>query len=160
MMTWLQRIQKIPPWLIETATVVLIALTAVLGLLLVTAASEVRQGIDPTAAITAGLPRAGLIAIPLAGFYIFLRWRGLHSEKIIWPVVSLILVIGVTMIFRLRGADGFSQQIWRGLVPGLFIAGWLVAKPHWIEKVRGWAPIIGALGLLLPVATALFGPRN
>jgi cell division protein FtsW (lipid II flippase) len=157
MMIWLQRTQKIPAWLIETATVVLIALTAVLGLMLVTAASAVRQGIDPTAAITAVLPMAGMIAIPLAGFYIFSRWRGLHSEKIIWPVVSLILVIGVTMIFRLRGEDGFSQQIWRGLIPGLIIAGWLVAKPHWIEKVRGWAPIIGLLGLLLPVATALLG---
>jgi cell division protein FtsW (lipid II flippase) len=53
--------------------------------------------------------------------------------------------------------DGVSQQLWRGLIPGLVIAAGLAAKPHWIEKIRAWAPAIGLVGLLLPVATSLFG---
>jgi cell division protein FtsW (lipid II flippase) len=153
----MQRLQKIPSWLLEPAMFFLIGLIAALGFLSVTAANQLRQGLDPRQALTAVLPTAALLIIPICGFYIFLRRLGLHTEKIIWPVVSLILVIGVTMIFRLRGADGVSQQLWRGLIPGLVIAAGLTAKPHWIEKIRVWAPAIGLVGLLLPVATSLFG---
>jgi cell division protein FtsW (lipid II flippase) len=151
------RIKKHTSRLVEATGLTLILVIALLGFGSVSAAPLVRQGLDPTPVLPASLGLAVLVSAPLFGFHLFLRWRGLRGEQIIWPAVSLILVVGLIMIYRLRGTDGVSQQFWRGLVPGLVAAGFLVARPHWIEKIRRMAPLIGLIGVILPIATSLFG---
>jgi cell division protein FtsW (lipid II flippase) len=149
--------EKSPARLVEATAVTLIGMIAVLGFLSAAAAARVRLGQSPFTALPGALLTSILIGITLAGFHLFLRSRRLRSEQIIWPAVSLLFVIGAVMIWRLRGADGIFQQIVRGLLPGLFLAGLFVARPQWIEKVRRLAPVIGLAGLALPILTSLFG---
>ena len=153
----IQRLEQKSGRLVEATALILIVVIAGLGFLSVTAAAQVRQGLNPRPTVLAALLPAMLLAGLLVGFHFFLRWRRLHSEQILWPTVSLLLVVGAIMLWRLRGADGLAQQWLRGLLPGLLLAGLLVARPRWIETVRRAAPIVGMIGLLLPIATALFG---
>jgi len=152
-----QSISKPTTRLIEATALTMIGVIAILGFLSVAAATQVRQGQDPLPALPGALVPAGLIAGLLAGFHLFLRVRGMRSEQIIWPAVSLLSVVGAVMLWRLGGSDSVFQQLGRGLFPGVVVAGLLVAKPQRIEAVRRWAPIIGLVGLMLPVVTALFG---
>jgi cell division protein FtsW (lipid II flippase) len=142
---------------IEATALTMIVMIAVLGFLSVAAAAQVRQEQDPILALPGALVPSLLIAASLVGFHIFLRSRRMQTEQIIWPSVSLLFVVGAVMIWRLLGWDGVFSQLSRGLIPGMVIAGWLVARPQWIEKVRQWAPLVGLLGLLLPIVTSLFG---
>lgn len=153
----MSRLEKNPDRPVEAIALTMVAAIAFLGFLSVAAAMEVRLGQSPLAALPGAFQPAFFIVIILAGFHIFLRLRGMHSEQIIWPSVSLLFVVGVIMIFRLRGSEGVFQQLWRGLVPGLVVAGLLVTRPRLVEKIRQSAIIIGAIGLLLPVVTSLFG---
>jgi cell division protein FtsW (lipid II flippase) len=153
----MQTQREAPARLIEAIAMAMIVMIAILGFLSVTAAALVRQGQNPFPTLFAALLPASLVGLSLAGFHVFLHARGLHGEEIIWPAVSLLVVVGAIMLWRLRGADGVYQQLLRGLFPGIAIAGLFVAWPQGIEKVRRWAPVIGLIGLLLPIATAMFG---
>jgi len=156
-MASVQRSGKTPARLVEATALTLIGMIAVLGFLSAAAAAQVRQGQNPVQALPGALLPSILIAASLAGFHLFLRSQRLHGEQIIWPCVSLMFVIGAVMIGRLRGAEGLSQQLVRGLFPGLLLAGLFVARPQGIEKVRRWAPVVGLFALILPIATSLFG---
>lgn len=145
------------PRLIEATALTMIAVILVLGFLSVAAATQVRLGNNPVPALPGALGLSFLIIISLVGFHAFLRSLRMQSEQIIWPTVSLLFVIGVTMIWRLRGSEVVYQQILRGLVPGILLAGLLVAKPRLIETIRRQGPVIGLFGLLLPIITSLFG---
>jgi cell division protein FtsW (lipid II flippase) len=81
----------------------------------------------------------------------------MELEQILLPAVSLIFVIGLLMIDRLRGLDGVWQQLLRGFLPGLFLAGLLVSRPQLVERLRRWAVPISLVGLALPFLTAVFG---
>jgi cell division protein FtsW (lipid II flippase) len=129
----------------------------VLGFLSVAAATQIRLGNNPVSALPGALGPSVLIIVSLVGFHLFLRSLRMQSEQIIWPTVSLLFVIGVTMIWRLRGSEIVYQQILRGLLPGLILAGLLIARPGLIELIRRRGPWIGLFGLLLPVITSLFG---
>lgn len=152
-----KKIGKLPGRYLEAAALTTIVMIGILSFLSVAAASQVRQGNNPLSGIPEALLLFLLVAIALVGFHLFLSFCHLQAEQILWPSVSLLLVIGLTMIWRLRGAEGVTQQILRGLLPGLIIASGFVARPVWIEKLRRWAPGIGLVGLILPIATSLFG---
>jgi cell division protein FtsW len=152
-----RRIVPKAPRLIEATALTMIAVIVVLGFLSVAAATQLRLGNNPASALPAALGPSVLIIILLVGFHIFLRSLRMRSEQIIWPTVSLLFVIGVTMIWRLRGAEIVYQQILRGLLPGIILAGLLVARPSLIESIRRRGPWIGLFGLLLPIMTSLFG---
>lgn len=143
--------------LVESIALTMVVVITFLGFLSVAAAAQVREGQSPIPALPGALLPSLLIAVTFAGFHLYLRSRGMQSEQIIWPSVGLLFVVGAVMIWRLRGAEGIYQQIFRGLIPGTILAGLLVFRPQWIEKVRRWAPWIGFFGLLLPIATSLFG---
>lgn len=150
-------IKKTANRLVEATALTMVAVIAILGFLSVSAALQVRSGQDPIDSLAGAFVPAIIIAISLLGLHIFLRLRGMQSEQIIWPTVSLLFVIGAIMIWRLRGPDGVSQQVIRGLIPGTAIAIGFIARPKWIENLRVWAPAIGLFGLLLPIITSLFG---
>jgi cell division protein FtsW (lipid II flippase) len=145
------------PRLIEATALTMIVAILVLGFLSVTAATQVRLGNNPVSALPGALGPSFLIIIALVGFHVFLRSLGMQSEQIIWPTVSLLFVIGAIMIWRLRGSEFVYQQILRGLLPGVILAGVLVARPGLIEAIRRRGPLIGLIGLLLPIITSLFG---
>jgi cell division protein FtsW (lipid II flippase) len=143
--------------LVEAIALVMVMAILILGFLSVAAAAKIRTGENPFLALPGALLLSLLISIPIIGFHLFLRYNHMQGEQIIWPSVCLLLAVGLIMIWRLLGFGGVFQQFSRGLVPGLIIAGLLVARPLWIEKIRRAAPIIGLVGLLLPIATSLFG---
>jgi cell division protein FtsW (lipid II flippase) len=152
-----RRIIPKAPRLIEATALTMIAVIVVLGFLSVATATQLRLGNNPASALPAALGPSVLIIILLIGFHLFLRFLRMRSEQIIWPTVSLLFVIGATMIWRLRGSDIVYQQILRGLLPGIILAGFFVAKPGLIETIRRQGPWIGLIGLLLPIITSIFG---
>lgn len=149
--------EKIPVRPIEAIALTMIITIAILGFASVAVASQVKAGQNPISTLAGALLPSILIAVSLGVFHLFLRFRGMQGEQIIWPSVSLLFVVGAIMIWRLGGSGSIYQQLTRGWLPGMIIAGFFVAKPLWIEKLRRWAPIIGLIGLLLPIATSLFG---
>lgn len=156
-MRWIYNLDKTPARLVEAIALTMIILVTFLGFLSVAAAERVQLGLNPLPAFPGAILPAILTSVSLLGFHVFLRVRGMRSEQVIWPAVSLLFVVGAVMLWRLRGTEGIYQQLWRGLIPGIILAGLLVAHPGWIERMRRWAPLIGLFGLLLPTATALFG---
>ncbi len=145
------------PRLVEASALTIIVVILVLGFFSVAAAGQVRNGGNPVTALPGALLPALLIIFSLVSFHLFLRAIHMQNEQIIFPVVSLLFVVGITMIWRLGGADEVYQQIFRGLLPGLLLAGLLIARPNLMEQIRRFSPVIGVIGLLLPVFTSLFG---
>jgi cell division protein FtsW (lipid II flippase) len=141
----------------EALLLVFTSLIAILGFLMVTAATQIRQSLDPLPALPAALLPPLLLSACAFGLHIAMRTRRVEIEQIIFPIVCLLLAIGLVTIFRLRGAEGVWQQITRGLLPGLVLAGAFILKPQLVEFVRRWTLPISAIGLMLPIATAIFG---
>lgn len=153
----MQNIETKPVRIIEGLALVIVAAIAILGFLSTSAGVQVRAGQDPLPDLTGSLLPPLVVIITLLSFHFFLIKQNFKGEPIVWPVVSLLFVVGLLMIFRLRGLEGTYQQLLRGFVPGVILAGLFIAKPQLIESLRRWAVPIGVLGLLLPFATALFG---
>ncbi len=150
-------LMKSPIRSVETIALLMIVIITLIGFVSVSAALQVREGHNPLSAVPGALLPSILIAASMVGFHAFLRSRGMQVEQVIWPAVSLLFAVGAIMIWRLGGSGAIFQQLLRGWFPGLIIAGFFIARPSWIEKIRRWAPMIGLVGLLLPIATSLFG---
>jgi cell division protein FtsW (lipid II flippase) len=153
----MQKSHKLPVRLTEGLALLLVGVIAFLGFLSTAAAIQVRSGQDPLPGLSSAFLPPLLVVISIAAFHFFLIRRRFVGEQIIFPAVCLLIVIGLLVIFRLRGLDGFFQQFSRGFLPGLILAGIFIAKPQLIEMLRRWAVPIGLIGLLLPFATAFFG---
>jgi cell division protein FtsW (lipid II flippase) len=141
----------------EALLLVFTSLIAILGFLMVAAATQIRQNLDPLPTLPAALLPPLLLSAGAFGLHIAMRTRRIEIEQIIFPVACLLLAIGLVTIFRLRGAEGVWQQITRGLLPGFVLAGAFILKPQLVEFVRRWTLPISAIGLMLPIATAIFG---
>jgi cell division protein FtsW (lipid II flippase) len=141
----------------EGQALLLAAGLAAAGFFSAAAARQVRLGEDPAAVFPGALTIPAVLAVVLLVFHLLLNLRGLQTEQIVWPAVSLIFVIGLVMIYRLRGVDGAMQQLLRGYIPGVMLAALFIVRPQLIETLRRFALPIGIFGLLLPFATALFG---
>jgi cell division protein FtsW (lipid II flippase) len=142
---------------VETLLLILVMLIAVLGFAIVAAAGQIQQEQSPWTAIPGALLPAFVVAFAFFALHILLRLRGVEIDQVILPATALLVSLGLVMIWRLRGAEGAWQQISRGVLPGCLVAGILILKPDWIERLRRWAIPICLVGIALPAATALFG---
>lgn len=142
---------------IEAAALLLIAAIAFLGFFSAAAALQIRQKAEPFTALPGATLPPLVVALSLTAFHIFLQRRKMRREQIILPVISLLFVVGLLMIWRLRGSEAAWQQILRGLLPGLAISAFLIARPARIEMIRRYGFLAGVAGVLIPFATALFG---
>jgi cell division protein FtsW (lipid II flippase) len=151
-------------WIVRTwrrreASLVFVAVViAFLGFALVEGAARIQQGLPPLPLPWEVLRPPAVLALVLVGTHLLLRQRGTETEQLILPITGLLLALGLIMIWRLRGADGAWQQIWRGLLPGAVLAAVVIARPAIIERVRREWPLVVSLGgLALLMLTAFFG---
>jgi cell division protein FtsW (lipid II flippase) len=142
---------------VEGFLLLLVLLIAGLGFSLVGMAARVQEGVDPLNGLLLDLFPLLLVAILLAGLHVLLNLRRSSADQLLLPLMAMILSIGLTMIWRLRGSEGVWQQVLRGFLPGALLLGALIAYPQAVERIRRWAIPIAGLGLLLAFATALFG---
>ncbi len=152
------------PWILRTwrqteaSLLVVVVVIAFLGFALVEGAARIQQGLPPLPLPVEVLQPPAVLALALIGLHLLLRQRGTETEQLILPIVGLLLALGLTMIWRLRGADGVWQQISRGLLPGTVLAAIVIARPALIERVRREWPLVVSLGgLALLMLTAFFG---
>ncbi|RPI23718.1 MAG: FtsW/RodA/SpoVE family cell cycle protein [Chloroflexota bacterium] len=141
----------------EALLLLFVALIALLGFFLVSVTGHVQLGQDPLPALPTDLIPPLVMGFLLAALHLALSLRKVTVDQLILPVTGLLLAIGLTMIWRLRGSDGVWQQLTRGFIPGIFIAGAFAVWPHLIERLRRLAVPISVAGLALQFATALFG---
>jgi cell division protein FtsW (lipid II flippase) len=142
----------------EASLLILVIGVAFLGFALVEGAARIQQGVPPLPPPVEVLRAPAALALALVGLHLLLRWRGTETEQLLLPLTGLLLALGLTMIWRLRGADGVWQQIWRGLLPGTLLAAVVIARPALIERVRREWPLVVSLGgLALLMLTAFFG---
>jgi cell division protein FtsW (lipid II flippase) len=155
--SYLQFNRRAPARTMEAILLIFVFMAGMLGFGLLAIGLQVAQGQNPLA----GLPAAALPTIVIGaiafGLHALLRQRRTNAEQLILPVVMLLLTIGLLMIWRLRGPAGAWQQISRGLLPGAALVAAFILKPDLLERTRRWALPIIALGVLLPILTALFG---
>ncbi|MCB0163823.1 MAG: FtsW/RodA/SpoVE family cell cycle protein [Anaerolineae bacterium] len=142
----------------ELRLLALVTLVGVLGFTLVTAATQLRQGVDPLPALAPALLPPVVLALALFAIHFLLCWRQIEAEQLILPIVGLLVTIGVIMIWRLRPPAAVWQQLLRGFVPGVGLMAILIWRPRLVERVRQeWPVLISLGGLMLLIATAFFG---
>ena len=129
-----------------------------LGFTLVTAATQLRQGIEPLSNWTPALLPPALLALALLTLHALLCWRQTQSEQLILPIVGLLVTIGLIIIWRLRPPTAVWQQLLRGFVPGVGLMAILILRPRLVERIRQeWPLLISLGGLILLFLTAFFG---
>ncbi|RPI80900.1 MAG: hypothetical protein EHM41_21760, partial [Chloroflexi bacterium] len=153
----MQKQTQSPYRTIEAAAIILIAAIAFLGFMSAAAALQIQQGENPIAALRGVFLLPLAVAVSLVGLHLFLQMKKMRSEQILVPVTSLLFVVGLLMIWRLRGSEATWQQILRGFIPGLIITALLIAKPQRLELFRRYGILAGLAGIITPFATALFG---
>jgi cell division protein FtsW (lipid II flippase) len=151
-----------PWWLIsrplEMVLLALVILLGWLGFAMTTAAVQLQQGENPLPALPVALLPPTVLALALLIIHSLLQWRRVQSEQVILPIVGLLVVIGLTMIWRLRTPEAIWQQLLRGFIPGVSLMAILIVRPHLVERIRrDWPITISLVGLGLLVMTAFFG---
>lgn len=144
----------------EALLLIIIFILAGVGFATVAIAGLYRQNLDPGPAIQPALLRVILIIVAFSILHVILSVRSVTIEQTILPAVALLFVIGMTMIWRLRGDDGVSQQMIRGLLPGVVLAAVLLIWPPVLESIRKWGLWIGLAGLFLLFLTGIFGVQD
>jgi cell division protein FtsW (lipid II flippase) len=148
-------------WRWFEALLLLVAfLIAGVGFYTVSAAALYRQGLPATSAV--GSIFLPLLVIILA--FSILHWilsiKKVTLEQTILPVTALLFILGMTMIWRLRGEEGVLQQITRGLIPGFLAAAALFIRPDLVERIRKGSVVIGLGGLFLLFLTGVMGVKD
>ncbi len=144
----------------EALLLFIIFLAGGVGFVSVAVAGAYRQGTDPQPTIVPAIIPVIIIALCFAIPHFALSLRKIAFDQLILPVTALLFMIGVTMVWRLRGSEGVIQQITRGLAPGVIISTALIAWPPLIELVRRYAVPIGLIGLGLLFLTGLIGVQD
>ncbi len=142
---------------VEAFLLVLVFLLAALGFALTGAAGRIQQRQPPLAGLLVDLLPLFLLFALFAGLNMLLYLRRSRMDQLILPLTAAIFVLGLTMIFRLRGSQGVWQQLLRGFLPGMLLAAGLIARPDITDYIRRWTVPISAAGLLLAFATSIFG---
>jgi cell division protein FtsW (lipid II flippase) len=155
--SYLQNNRRAPARTTEAVLLIFVFLAGMLGFALLAIGLQVAQGQNPLAGLPAAAWPPLVIGVTAFGLHALLRQRQTNAEQLILPVVALLLTIGLLMIWRLTGPAGAWQQVSRGLLPGAALVAAFILKPDLLERTRRWALPIIALGVLLPVLTALFG---
>lgn len=144
----------------EALFLILIFVIAAVGFISAAAAEQFRQGLDPRPAIQPALVPVAIIAAAFIIPHAALSLRRVSFDQTILPITALLFVIGVTMIWRLRGAEGISQQVTRGLLPGILLMTVLIVWPPLMERARRFAVPIGLIGLALLFLTGVVGVED
>lgn len=144
----------------EALFLLLVFITAAVGFISVSAAALYRSGGDPSTAVEPALLPVLVIALAFIIPHIALSVRRVSFDQTILPITALLFVIGATMIWRLRGDEGITQQVTRGLLPGTILATVLISYPRLMERVRRYAVPIGLIGLALLFMTGVFGVQD
>lgn len=144
----------------EAVLLLLTALAALIGFTLLTLTLQVREDIQSSVTLAQMLLPASILIGSFIWVHLLLSIRRVAMEQLLWPTVSLLLVLGMLLIWRLRGAEGTWQQLLRGMLPGLLVLTLFVLRPNWVEYLRRWAVPISLVGLALPIATAIFGEAD
>ncbi len=142
---------------VEALLLAIAILVALLGFALTSVALHLQDGDNPLTGLPAALVVPLLIGLVFAAVHLLLLRRHIQGEEILLPAVALLFSLGMIMIFRLRGVDGAWQQLLRGFLPGILIAGAFLVYPRLNEQVRQWAVPISFAGLGLAFITGLFG---
>ncbi|MFW5942368.1 MAG: FtsW/RodA/SpoVE family cell cycle protein [bacterium] len=149
---------RLAPRPVESRLLALVTVLAFLGFLLAGAAEQLQEEASLRALFPDILFAPAVLGLFLFLLHFLLRWRGLRQEELVLPLAGLLIAVGLTVIWRLRGADAVWQQLLRGALPGLLIAAVLIWRPALVEQVRHrWVPLVSAAGLLLLLATAFVG---
>lgn len=98
--------------------------------------------------ITAGLSIAGF-----AGCHYFLRRRMAPVDRWMFPLVSMLVSLGLIFIYRLKPYDAWRQMFW--LLLGLIICG--TASHLNYRNYRKYYRLFGVLVLILLAAPVIFG---
>ncbi len=144
----------------EAVLLLLTAVTAMIGLFLLALTFQVREDIKSSMTLAQMVLPASILVCSFIWVHLLLSIRHVGMEQLLWPIVCLLLVLGMLLIWRLRGVEGAWQQILRGLLPGLLLITLFVLRPYWVEYLRRWAVPISLIGLALPIATAIFGEAD
>jgi cell division protein FtsW (lipid II flippase) len=144
----------------EAALLATIFLTGGVGFVSVAVAEAYRQGTDPRLVIIPAVIPVVIIGLCFSALHITLSLRRITFDHLILPVTALLFIVGMTMIWRLRGMEGVLQQITRGLVPGTVVCTVLIAWTPLVEWVRRYAVPIGLAGLGLLFLTGLIGVQD
>lgn len=152
--------KKVSWRLSEALLLFLTIIMLIVGFYAVEAANQYRQGLLPQAILTTIALPILIVFLVFSILHILLSMKGSVGEQTILPITAMIFVLGITMIWRLRGSDGVFQQITRGLIPGGIAAAVLILRPNLLEWVRRRAMWIGLGGLLLLFLTGVFGSQD
>jgi cell division protein FtsW (lipid II flippase) len=144
----------------EAFFLLLIFLIAGVGFASVAAASQYRAGLDPASAVRPALLPVLWIVLAFTVPHVALSLRRVTFDQTILPVTALLFVIGITMIFRLRGLEGVTQQMTRGLLPGMALVTALVIWPRLADLLRRYAVPVGLVGLALLFLTGVVGVQD
>ncbi len=144
----------------EAVLLLLTAVTAMIGLFLLALTFQVREDIKSSMTLAQMVLPASILVCSFIWVHLLLSIRHVGMEQLLWPIVCLLLVLGMLLIWRLRGVEGAWQQILRGLLPGLLLITLFVLRHYWVEYLRRWAVPISLIGLALPIATAIFGEAD
>ena len=77
------------------------------------------------------------------------------GDNYIFLITTMLLSIGVIMIYRINPALGIKQVIWIGIGILLFFITYFIVKN--INEWRNWTNLYFGLSIVLFVATPLFG---
>ena len=144
----------------EAVLLLLTAVTAMIGFILLALTFQVRDDIQSSMTLAQMVLPASILICSFIWVHLLLSIRRVGMEQLLWPIVCLLLVLGMLLIWRLRGVEGAWQQILRGLLPGLLLITLFILRPYWVEYLRRWAVPISLIGLALPIATAIFGEAD
>lgn len=143
---------------VEFALLWVVVLAGCLGFVLVAAAEQLRAGQDPAPMLPPALLPPAVVASSLLGLHLLLRRRGSEAEQLLLPVVGLLALIGLTFIWRLRPPEAVWQQLTRGWLPGVALAGVLILRVDLVERLRrDWPALVSVTGLGLLLLTAAVG---
>lgn len=85
----------------------------------------------------------------------FLLSRFSSGDNYIFLITTMLLSIGIIMIYRINPLLGVKQLIWTGTGIILFFASYLIVKN--IDKWREWTELYLLLSLILFASTLIFG---
>ncbi|MCI0393902.1 MAG: FtsW/RodA/SpoVE family cell cycle protein [Chloroflexi bacterium] len=143
---------------LEALLIVIVTLVAFLAFALAVAGVQLQEEAPILPALLAALPLPAVLVLSLFLVHFVLRWRGVQTEPVVWPIVGLLVALSLVLIWRLRGPAVVWQQLTRGWLPGLVVVVALAVYPLLLERLRRQlALVISAGGLLLLLATAFLG---
>lgn len=144
----------------EAQLLLLVYGIALVGFYTVAAAAQYRQGLEPEPFPAVILVPILSIVVVFSSIHVILSIRKVTLEQYILPLTALLFVLGLVMIWRLRGEEGGVQQITRGLIPGGVLTAALLLWPSLLEHLRRWGAYIGISGLFLLFLTGIVGVQD